>query len=432
MICLYIDPGTGSMLFSIVITLVTMLYFVGKAAIIKLKFVLSGGKATSGSKGKHPYVIYAESARYWTVFKPIVDEFEKRGVDVLYYTANEQDPFFSEKYTHITGEAIGEGNKAFTRLNFLEADVCLMTTPGLDVYQLKRSRGVKHYSHIMHSVDDATSYRLFGLDYYDSVLLSGEYQKAHLRLLEEKRGIAKKDLEVVGCPYLDTLQEKVALLGVPFSSSYFSPSSPSSVPSDKFTVLVAPSWGSNGILVKYGERLLDPLVATGFSVIVRPHPQSITSEKEVLERLQKRYQDNTLLEWDFSRENLTSLSRANIMISDFSGVIFDYTFLFDRPFLYVHSDFDNRPYDAGDIEEEPWKFRVLPEIGIELKEADFSNLKQVLSDACSDVVLSSNRQKAKDTAWQCRGESGKRVVDYLVAKQQALVPVGDAHVDSAL
>jgi len=406
MICLYIDPGTGSMLFSIVITLVTMLYFVGKAAIIKLKFVLSGGKANAGSKGKHPFVIYAESARYWTVFKPIVDEFESRGIDVLYYTANEGDPFFSEAYTHITGEAIGEGNKAFTRLNFLESDVCLMTTPGLDVYQLKRSRGVKHYSHIMHSVDDATSYRLFGLDYYDAVLLSGEYQKAHLRQLEEKRGIAKKDLEVVGCPYLDTLQEKVTQM--------------KSLSSDEFTVLVAPSWGSNGILAKYGASLLDPLVATGFTVIVRPHPQSLTSEKEVLERLQKRYQDNTLLEWDFSRENLTSLSRSNIMISDFSGVIFDYTFLFDRPFLYVHSDFDDRAYDAGDIEEEPWKFRILPEIGIELKDADFSNLEKVIADACSDAVLSENRQKAKDTAWQYRGESGKRVVDYLVAKQQEL------------
>ena len=423
MLCLYIDPGTGSMLFSIVITLVTMLYFVGKAAIIKLKFVLSGGKATAGSKGKHPFVIYAESARYWSVFKPIVDEFEKRGVAVLYYTANEQDPFFSEKYTHITGEAIGEGNKAFTRLNFLEADICLMTTPGLDVYQLKRSRGVKHYSHVLHAVDDATSYRLFGLDYYDSVLLSGEYQKAHVRLLEEQRNIPAKDLEVVGCPYLDTLQEKVALLELPSSSG-----------SNTFTVLVAPSWGGNGILARYGERLLDPLVGAGFSVIVRPHPQSLTSEKEVLERLQKRYQDTASLEWDFTRENLTSLSRADIMISDFSGIIFDYTFLFDRPFLYVHTDFDDRPYDAGDIEEEPWKFRVLPEIGIELKEADFPNLRQVLADACSDAVLSGNRQKAKDTAWQYRGESGKRVVDYLVAKQQTLAEVtrGDAHVDSAL
>lgn len=403
---LYIDPGTGSMLFSIVITLVTMLYFVGKSSVIKVKFLFSGGKANSVSSKKFPFIIYAESERYWTVFKPIVDEFENRGIKVHYLTASEKDPFFTENYTHITGEAIGEGNKAFTRLNFLEADICLMTTPGLDVYQLKRSRGVKHYSHIMHSVDDATSYRLFGLDYYDSILLSGEYQKSHLRLLEESRGIKKKELEVVGCPYLDTLKGNLNLLKTSASKN--------------FTVLVAPSWGSNGILVKYGEKLLDPLVATGFSIIVRPHPQSLTSEKEILEKLKKRYKEITTLEWDFSRENLDSLSRSNIMISDFSGVIFDYTFLFDRPFLYLHSNFDNRPYDAGDIEENPWKFRILPEIGIELKETDFSNIKEVIFNACSSKLLSENRQKAKDTAWEHRGESGKRVVDYLVNIQKTL------------
>lgn len=404
MVFLYIDPGTGSMLFSIVITLLTMLFFVGKAVILKIKFIFSGSKTNASRANKHSIVVYAESARYWTVFKPILDEFENRGINVHYYTAEKNDPFFSQTYSFITGEAIGEGNKAFTRLNFLEADICLMTTPSLDVYQLKRSRGVKHYAHILHSAADATSYRLFGLDYFDSILLTGEYQKKHVRLLEDKRGIKKKDLVVVGCSYLDTLQEKVDLI------------EPCSSPN--FTVLVAPSWGSNGILLKYGEKLLDPLVATGFTIIVRPHPQSVTSEKEVLEYLQKRYRDTVTLEWDFSLENLTSLSRSNTMISDFSGVILDYTFLFDRPFLYVQSDFDSRPYDAGDIEESLWIHTVLPEIGIELTESNFSNLTEILTKACSDPILSINRKKAKNTAWEYQGESGKRVVDYVVEIQK--------------
>ena len=42
---LYIDPGTGSMLFSVLVGLLATLYFVGKAAIIKLKFIFSGKKA---------------------------------------------------------------------------------------------------------------------------------------------------------------------------------------------------------------------------------------------------------------------------------------------------------------------------------------------------------------------------------------------------
>ena len=170
MIFLYIDPGTGSMLFSIVIGLVTMLYFLGKAAFIKLKFILSGGRAIT-SKKYFPLVIYSEGKQYWNVFKPILEALERRGVSTVFYTSSEEDPVFAVQFKHIHSEYIGEGNKAFTRLNFLEAQICLMTTPGLDVYQLKRSRGVKHYAHILHAVDDATSYRLFGLDYFIFLLI---------------------------------------------------------------------------------------------------------------------------------------------------------------------------------------------------------------------------------------------------------------------
>jgi hypothetical protein len=406
MLAFYIDPGTGSMLFSIVIGLVTMVYFVAKAAILKLKFYLSGGKNIKENKKHYPFVIYSESERYWLIFKPIIEEFERRHIPLLYYTSEEHDPFFSGSHSFVSGEYIGEGNKAFTRLNFLEADICLMTTPGLDVYQLKRSRGVKHYAHVRHAVDDATGYRLFGLDYFDSVLLTGEYQKRHIRMLEEQRGIAKKDLVVVGCPYLDELQKKIERLPKDSDRS--------------FTVLVAPSWGPSAILGRYGKRLLDPLVETGFHVIVRPHPQSSVSENALLESLQKRYATAENVEWDFDRENLGSLSRADIMISDFSGIIFDYSFLFDRPFLYVNADFDARLYDSGSIDEQPWRFRVLPEIGIELEESKFPSIKQVLLDASESEVLSANRAKAKDTAWQNRGHSAERIVDYLVEKQKEL------------
>ena len=41
---LYIDPGTGSMLFSVLLGLSATLYFVGKAAFIKLKFFIGGKK----------------------------------------------------------------------------------------------------------------------------------------------------------------------------------------------------------------------------------------------------------------------------------------------------------------------------------------------------------------------------------------------------
>ena len=394
---LYIDPGTGSILFSIVIGLITTLYFLGKTAFIKLKVVMYKDK-TNVSNNKNGIVIYSEGKRYWNVFFPICNEFEKRQKELVFYTSSEDDPVFEQNYTYVKPEYIGKGNRAFARLNMLEADVCLMTTPGLDVYQLKCSKHVKHYSHILHALDDATSYRLFGLDYFDSVLLSGEYQTKGIRELENLRNLPQKDLRVVGCPYLDVLSEKIKDLPE----------------KDKaFTVLIAPSWGANGILSKYGETLLTPLAATGWNIIIRPHPQSKTSEADMLKKLEETYKSAANVVWDYNPENIGSLSQADIMISDFSSVIFDYCFLFDKPFLYCNNEFDHRPYDSGDLKEIPWKFSVLKEIGVELHSDDFASIKEIILKACQSETLKENRAKAKDTAWQNRGHAGEAVYEFL-------------------
>src|SRR5574344_2752110 len=182
---LYIDPGTGSMLFSILIGAAATLFFLGKAAILKLKLFFSGKKnknAGAVDASYKKYVIYCEGKQYYNVFKPVADEFEQRKIMLTYYTSAKDDPIFDQKYEYVKPEFIGEGNNAFARLNLLSAGVVLMTTPGLQVYQLKRSKNVKHYAHILHGASDATMYRLFGVDYFDSVLLSGEYQKEDIRI----------------------------------------------------------------------------------------------------------------------------------------------------------------------------------------------------------------------------------------------------------
>ena len=77
---LYIDPGTGSMLFSILIGAAATLFFLAKALLLKIKLFLSGkkdGKIQLDSSYK-PYVIYNEGNQYWNTFKPVVEEFEKR------------------------------------------------------------------------------------------------------------------------------------------------------------------------------------------------------------------------------------------------------------------------------------------------------------------------------------------------------------------
>lgn len=399
---LYIDPGTGSMLFSILIGAAATLFFLAKAAWLKVKVFFAGKKdGTSLDTNYKPYVIYNEGMQYWNTFKPVCDEFEKRQIELTYLTSVEKDPCFEMNYKFVKPEFIGEGNRAFAHLNMLSAGFVLMTTPGLQVYQLKRSKNVKHYSHVLHMPNDATTYRLFGLDYFDSVLLTGDYQKEDLRTLETQRGIKPKDLVTVGCPYLDVYKENIAKIA--------------EEENHPFTVLVSPSWGDVGILKKYGEKLLDPLSKTGFRIIVRPHPQSKKSESAMLERLQERYKDNKLVEWDYERQNIYSLKKADVMISDFSGIIFDYTFLCDKPVMYVNAGMDLRPYDAYDIKDKKlWQYRSLEKFGKELDEKDFENIKEVIQNMSDSKELSDARKHAKEEAWMFQGKSGSNIADYMI------------------
>ncbi len=46
-----------------------------------MKFLLSGGKAGTVTADKIPFVIFSDSKRYWNIFKPVCDEFEKSPYD---------------------------------------------------------------------------------------------------------------------------------------------------------------------------------------------------------------------------------------------------------------------------------------------------------------------------------------------------------------
>ena len=47
---LYIDPGTGAMLFSVLMGIVSAAFFLLQKVMLKLKFLLSGGKVKTDTK----------------------------------------------------------------------------------------------------------------------------------------------------------------------------------------------------------------------------------------------------------------------------------------------------------------------------------------------------------------------------------------------
>lgn len=402
MMRLYIDPGTGSMLFTVFIGIISAAVYVARAVIIKIKNSVGAGKKIQADKNKIPIVIFSDHKRYFTTFKPICDELDKKGIRTVYMTMSPDDPALETNYENITAEFIGSGNDAFARMNLLNARIVLSTTPSIDVFQWKRSKDVDWYVHVLHSAGDVTMYRLYGIDYYDAILTSGKFQEDEVRALEKMRNLPAKELYRAGIPYMDEMLKR--------AKTY------ERKQGDVPTVLLAPTWGQYGLLNRYGEELIRSLADTGYNIVIRPHPQSFTADKDIIDDLMNKFPESDKLHWNRDNDNFEALAGSDIMISDFSAVNFDYAFVFDKPLIYSNTGFTKNLYDAWRFEEDPWNVSTPRRIGTELTKENIPNLKQIIDDSIGNTSLDEARSEAKNETWCNIGSSARVIADYLADK----------------
>jgi hypothetical protein len=371
---------------------------------IKLRFRLSGGKAKVEDT-KLPFVIFSDNKRYWSIFEPVIRALSQEGKSVYYITGSEDDPALKSDIPALTAEYI-PGNKLYAKLNFIRANILLSTTPGLDVYQWKRSKDVDQYVHIPHAASEICLYRMFGIDYYDAILLSGEYQARDVRALEKIRELPEKELVQIGIPYMDEMARRLEREG--------------EAPEHPRTVLLAPSWGQSAIFSVYGGKIIEKLLKTGYHVIIRPHPQSFTSEKEMMDRLMKEYPESENLEWNRDADNFDVLRRSDILISDFSGVIFDFTLIYDKPVIYTDPKFDLGLYDAWWLDTPLWTESALPRLGAQLTEDKMEHLKELVDTCLEDPKYEEGRRSVKAETWANFGSGAEKAASYLIRKQKEL------------
>lgn len=404
---LYIDPATGSMLFSVLVGVFITAGFFLRLFLIKIKTVLGGKAALQQAKDYNRFLLYSDDKRYWNSFEPILDEFEKRKIDVAFWTSSEDDPVFSKEYKHVHPEFIGKGNKSFVKLNAARADVLLSTTPGLDVLQWKRSRGVKKYVLFFHTVGTALLYRMFQLDFYDVILSTSDFIAEEIRTLEKVRNLPAKEISVVGTPYFDVLSRKIRNAVKPSNSNK--------------VILLAPTWGPESFLYKIGDELIQSLIDTGYDIVFRPHPQSFTADKDILDSIRERFDGCTNFSWNTDNDNFDILNKADLLISDFSGVIFDFTLLFNKPIMYTTVEgFDDSVFDYAWVKGNLWIFDVLPSLGCEITEESLKDIKTRIDETISSAKYKQGINEARDYAWKCQGCAAEKIVDYVVKLQSGL------------
>ncbi len=406
----YLDPGSGSILISALIGLLATAFFSFKGFYYKARNLYIGFFNLRTDKDGYKLIFYSEGGQYWLSFKPILVSLDRMGISALYLTSGKTDPGLNFISNYIKTRYIGEGNKAYIYLNTLEAELVVMTTPGLDVLQIRRSKGVKHYAYIPHSPVDMGTYKLFSFECFDTIFLTGGYQKRTIRTLEKLRGTKAKQLIDAGCPYMDALSNKL----LHYQEKNFR------AESQKKTILIAPTWGKNNILKKFGSKPIIKLLESGFEVIIRPHPQSLKVEKELINKLRQELGGFDNIKWDEKSDSFDSLVSSDLLISSLSGVVFDFALVFNKPVITVEFDYDFTGQEANDLPFDLWELNLMDQIGFKIKPAQLNTLVEFVNKALKERIRKEEFVKLRDQHLFNNNKSGEVIANKLIAIMEDL------------
>jgi len=331
-------------------------------------------------------VFFSEGASYWNTFKPVIDELLKRGVEFSYLSMSNDDPGLNIDSDLVSLMYLGSGSGFLSLMSMLQANLVVMSTPGLQTLTIKRSPSVSHYAHLVHSPTGISFYRRFSFDHFDTIMCSGAHQIQEIRILESLRNLKAKQLLETGLPYMDILRaQRASLLQHGLRRS-----------EERITVLLAPTWGKNGALSRFGIRIVKAITSGGFDVIIRPHPQQYRSERSLLDSLKKSSAGIPNLQWDDAASGHQSMNISDVMISDLSGVIFDYAFVYEKPVITLDYRLEVNGFEHQDLNGPIWEKEMSRSLGTVISGDELNDLPSTIRNLVSRKDLKIDVQRLRE------------------------------------
>lgn len=273
-------------------------------------------------------VFYSESSGFYKYYKGIIEYILKNtNLTVHYITSDPNDQVFriAETQPNLKPYYIAE-KKLIVLMMKLDCDVMVMTMPDIENFHIKRSyvRDNIEYIYLPHGMGSYNlTLRKGCVDHYDTVLCCGSYHNEELRALEELNGTKRKELVNWGYCLLD---EMIA--------DYESKDWPEH---EKKEILIAPSWQKDNIVDSCISEILDNLSGKGYHIIVRPHPQHVRHRAAYMESLKERYSADPDIEIQTDFSSNSTVFSADMLITDWSDIAWEYAFTTKRPVLFVNT-----------------------------------------------------------------------------------------------
>ena len=314
--------------------------------------------------GNKHLVFYSESNGFYKYFKGFIDYIlANTNLTIHYITSDPNDNIFEleKENSRIKGYYIGE-NKLITMMMKMDSDVVAMTMPDLENFHIKRSylRKDIEYIFIQHGIgSNNMGMRRGCTDHFDTVFCAGPHQKREEEQIGDLYGLPNRNLVEVGYPLLDDMRRDYNAMP--------------KVENKRKKILIAPSWQTDNIVDSCLEDILDGLEGHDYEVIVRPHPQEVKLKREYMETLKKRYEPKGIeIQTDFSSHN--PVLEADLLITDWSGITWEYAFTTLRPILFINTPMKVRNPEYERIEERPLNIVLRDKLG---KNLDLDALDKV-------------------------------------------------------
>ena len=355
-------------------------------------------------------VFYSESNGFYKYYKGIIEYIlNNTNITIHYITSDYNDNIFklAEKNPQIKPYYIEE-KKLITLMMKMDADVVVMTMPDIENYHIKRSYVRKdiEYVYIPHGMDSNNlTQRTGSMAHYDTVFAVGEHQKEEL--LAENKVYKLKNRKVFEWGYclLDEMLND-------YKKSQ-------KKESKKKTIMIAPSWQKDNIIDLCLDDVLDSLSGKDYDVIVRPHPQQVRHMKEYFEQMKEKYKSakNITIQTDFSNTN--SVFDADLIISDWSGISYEYAFTTKKPVISINTPMKVMNPEYKKIGVEPMTIWARKIIGETVEVEDVKDIDKVV-----EKLLKSSKKYEKqiselvDKSVYNIGKSGEVGAKYIINSVQ--------------
>ena len=364
-------------------------------------------------------VIYSEKSGFYKYFKALIDELLASSNVIIHYVTNDPDDVIFEvakKNPRIKPYYIGL-KKTIALMLRLEADMVVMTTPDLDKYYLKKSLMRKdiEYVYIPHALMSMHMGMKEGsLDAFDTVFCAGEHIKREVEATVKCYGLPEKTLVEFGYPLADDLiavgekEKKTHKTG------------------GRREILIAPTWNEDNILDSCIDEMLEGLLCDDYHIIVRPHPEYVKRYGQRMQAIVDRWKDKVgdglTFELDFSSNS--SIYSSDLMITDWSGISFEYSFATKRPTLFVNTKMKVLNPNWQKIGCTPIEITLRDEIGISIEKDDVKNISSIVGGMFNKsgefvVKIENALDKAVYNVGHAAEVGAKYILEALVDKQSA-------------